>query len=313
MSYHNPQIMIIKKTFYKGIKLLVGFVLWLFITNEIKSQQLTDNVDISYGIKSWDPVHIKIEEKTGSAFSNPIRVTALNSTYYSFKLVVDFIIFENLSPKPSPREISVSHGTNNLFTFSVHVPGEGYSYRYSYGCWLTPSDEVINEKFPYLIPIKVGKIVNAKYTSSGRIINTFVGNKGDTIYSMRRGLITAVPINENLNFRLSKHDCLEILHNDGTYMVYHNLSKDADFVAPGKIVLPGQPIGLLSDSLFLMVSLVKVSTIKNFLTSQPIGYINNQSVIVPFDELDGKEKSVHPWEVITRELKSKELKKIEKE
>jgi hypothetical protein len=300
------------KVFLSSAELLLGFILLFSITNETKSQQLTDNVDISFGIKSWDPVHIKVDEKTGSAFSTPIRFTALNSTYYPFKLLIDFIIFENLSPKPSPREISISHGINNLFTLSIHVPGVGYGYRYSYGYWLSPSDEIINEEYPYLIPLKEGKMVNAKTNLSGKIYNSFIGNKNDTIYAMRRGLVTAVPRSETMDFRISKHDCLEILHDDGTFMIYHNLSKEKAFTSPGKIVLPGQPIGMFSDSLYVMVSLVKVSKTRNLLEAQPITYAIGGSGVVTFDELDSKKQSVHPWEVIAKELKSKELKNIEK-
>ncbi|NSW93437.1 MAG: hypothetical protein HPY62_01880 [Bacteroidales bacterium] len=276
----------------------------------IQAQQSDGRVDISFGIRSWDPVHIKVEEKQGSAFSTPIRFTAVNSTFYPFLLKVDFPVFENLSPKPAPRDISVTHGTNNLFTFSVHVPEQGYSYRYLYEYWLAPSDDSINEGYPYLIPVKPGKLVRAKSTLFGHISDSFAGEKGDTVYAMRRGLVTAVPIDENLNFRLSEHDCLEVMHHDGTYMIYRNLSKEAGFVSPGQIVFPGQPVGLLSDSLYLTVSLKKVSKIKNSLISLPVRYVNSRGEAVLFDELDGKERSVHPSEVITREMTGRERKRF---
>lgn len=297
-------------SFPRQIILILSFIFLFLSENKIRSQNYSDNLNISYGIKSWDPVHIKIDEKAGSAFYTPIRFTAVNSTYYPFKLVVDFPTFENLFPKPPPREISISHGTNNLFTFSVHVPGKGYSYKYNYSYWLTPSDEILDDRYPYLIPIQVSKRVNAKYISSGKILDSFIGNVGDTVYSMRRGLVVAVPIDKNLNFRLSNHDCLEILHEDGTYMIYHHLNKKGDFTAPGKIVLPGQPVGLLSDSLYLIVSLIKVSQIKNVLLPQPITYSIGANNIVSFDDLDGVAQSVHPIKVVTRELKGRELKKI---
>jgi hypothetical protein len=155
-------------------RLLVLFIIYFFSVNKTNSQHLTDNVDISFGIKTWDPVHIKVEEKTGSAFSTPIRFTAINTTYFPFKLVVDFTTFENLSPRPASREISIGHGTNNLFTLSIHVPEQGYGYSYTYEYWLTPSDEIIDERYPYLIPLKEGKMVNAKHTWSGIINDSFV-------------------------------------------------------------------------------------------------------------------------------------------
>jgi hypothetical protein len=300
------------KLLFKGEILILMTILGLLNSPDSISQNLADRVDLTLGINAWDPVHIKVEERTGSAISNPIRFTALNSTYYPFDLVIDFIQFENLSPRPPVRVITVSHGSNNIFTFSIHVPGVGYGYKYSYSYWLTSSDEIINKEFPYLIPLLVGKNVNSKKSFLGRVSDSFVGEKGDTVYCMRRGLVTAAPRSETMEFRLSRHDCLEVLQNDGTYMIYHNLNKSEAFTAPGKIVLPGQPIGTLSDSSYLMVTLLKVDKVKNVMITQPIRYTIGKAGTVNFNELDGIEKSIHPWEVITKEMKSRELKEAER-
>ena len=300
------------KFYFKSAGIILFTFLGLFKSPEIQSQSLTDNVDMSFGIKAWDPVHIKVEDKTHSEFSTPVRFTALNSTFYQFMLVINFTQFENLSPKPSPREINLSHGTNNLFTFSIHVPGSGYGYRYSYSYWLTPSDDNINKEFPFLIPLKEGVNVIAKRRFSERVYDSFSGNIGDTIYCMRRGLVTAVPRSETLDFRLSKHDCLEVLHEDGTYMIYHYLKKSEDLITPGKIILPGQPLGILSDSSYLLVTLMKIGKTKNLITPLSIAYTIGKTGTVSFDEIDGMEKSVHPREVVTAEMTTRELKKVGK-
>jgi hypothetical protein len=194
----------------------------------------------------------------------------MNSTYYPFMIQIDFIQFDNLSPKPAPRAMKVDHGSNNLYTFSMQVPGVGYAYRYSYRYWLRSSDEIINMEFPYLIPLKQGKLVVSAKGPFGKSTDSFMGKTGDTVFCMRRGLVTAVQRTETMDFRLSEHDCLEVLHDDGTYMVYHNLIKNDDFTAPGKIVLPGQPLGRLSDSSYLKVELLKINGSDNLLFSQPI-------------------------------------------
>jgi hypothetical protein len=283
----------------------LGLVLWIILPYDASSQQLSDEVSMSFGIKAWDPVHIKVND------ASPFRFTALNSTYYPFNIKVDFDVFENLSPKPPPREIKIQHGINNLFTFSVHVPDRGYNYRYTYSYSLAPSDEIIDERYPYLVPLSEGREIKSKLTLYSRINNSFTGNEGDTAFCMRKGLVVAVPEKENLDFRLSNHDCLEVLHNDGTYMIYRNLSIDADLVSPGKIVFPGEPVGLMSDSVYLTVSLIRVVTNNVFIPVQ-ITYINSSGDIVNYDALDGKDNSVHPWGVIIKELKSNELKKLKK-
>ncbi|MBE0667967.1 MAG: hypothetical protein IH593_09905 [Bacteroidales bacterium] len=298
----------------KGSAILLTVLLFVSGNSEALSQRSTDDVNISYGIKAWDPVKIKNEERTSSGQEFPvIRFTATNSTYYPFSLQIDFEQFTNLFPKPSVRPFTVMHGPNNLFSFSGHVPGKGYSYRYSYNYWIKPSEEVINENFPYLIPLAEGKRVTAKSNLIGRITDSFMGNKGDTVFCMRRGLVTAMPQQESLEFRLSPHDCFEVLHDDGTYMVYHNLSKHDNMTAPGQIVLPGQPIATISDSCYVSVTLLKVGEEKNLITHRPISYATGAESIVSFEELDGKGLSARPYEVIILEMKGSEIKRAAKE
>ncbi|MFZ0280605.1 MAG: hypothetical protein WAL29_03070 [Bacteroidales bacterium] len=283
-------------------------ILYLLFCTQAASQGTADKVDISFGIKAWDPVRLKIDEKTGSAFSSPIRFTAVNSTYYPFMISIDFIQFENLSPTPAPRSIKVDHGSNNLFTFSIHVPGMGYGYRFSYTYWLKPADVAINGEFPYLIPLKEGNPVVSMKTPSGKLSDSFSGKAGDTVFCMRRGIATAVPRSETMDFRLSGHDCLEVLHDDGTYMIYHFLMKNDNLTAPGKIVLPGQPVGRISDSSYIRVELLKIINTDNLMFSQPIRYTTGKAGTLLFDQIDGIEKSVHPKEIISLEMKSRELK-----
>ena len=302
---------IVKHSVRFAIVMLIVLI-WLGDNLQVIAQGMNDKVDISFGIKAWDPVRLKIDEKTGSAFSTPVRFTATNSTYYPFMIQIDFIQFENLSPKPAPRAMKVDHGSNNLYTFSMQVPGVGYAYRYTYRYWLKSSDEIINKEFPYLIPLKEGKLVVSGTGPFGKSADSFTGKTGDTVFCMRRGFVTAVPRTETMDFRLSEHDCLEVLHEDGTYMVYRYLIKNDDFTSPGKIVLPGQPLGRLSDSSYLKVELLKINGSDNLLFSQPIRYTVGKSGTLSFYEIDGKEKSVHPIEVIVMEMKGRELKQIEK-
>jgi hypothetical protein len=297
----------------QSYKLLAGIMLGLTMNFSLpglaECQELADNVDVSFGIKSWDPVHIIVEDKTGSAFSTPIRFTAINSTYYTFKLTLDFSLFENLSPRPSQREIKLTHGINNLYTFSVHVPERGYGYKYSYQYWLAPSSDPVEVEYPYLIPLKEGRTVNAKSVSSGKIRDSFIADQGDTVFCMRRGIVTAVPRQDNLDFRISEHNCLEVLHNDGTVMIYHYLDRKSNFCAPGKIVLPGQPVGLVSDSSYFKVTLLKITSVNNILTTMSLRYTIGDNKIAPFDDLDGKIKAVYPIEIIRKELTGKEVKR----
>lgn len=305
------------KTLQRAVNLILTFSFWLFLNHEAgsqiagsMSQDSPGRVNISFGIKTYNPVHVLVDERKESQGSIPIKFTATNSTYYPFLLFIDFIQFTNLSPAPPVQNMKISHGLNNLFSCSIHVPGKGYALQYKYSYWITPSDKIIDREFPYLIPLKEGRNVISKKTFLGKLTDSFTGQKGDTVFCMRRGTVMAVPRTETLDFRLSGHDCLEVLHEDGTYMIYHNLKKSENLTDAGNIVLPGQPIGSISDSSYLRVSLIKIENEENVQLPQPIRYTVGKTGTSFFEEIDGIEKSVYPAEVVTREMKSRELKKF---
>jgi len=301
------------KMFEKGSVILLTLSLFISGSLDAWSQKSTDNVNISFGIKSWDPVKIFCNERVTPGNEFPvIHFTATNSTYYPFSLRIEFKQFENLTPRPSARPFKVIHGKNNLFTCTGHIPGRGYSYSYSYSYWLAPSEEVIREDFPYLIPLAEGKRVNAKTTYSGRMSDSFTGARGDTVYCMRRGIVTAVPRHETLDFRLSSHDCLEVLHDDGTIMVYHNLAKGDNMTAPAQVVIPGQPIATMSDSSYIWVTLMKIEQTANLVTNPGIKYSTATETPVSYEDLEGKGVSSHPSDIIILEMKGSEIKRAGK-
>jgi len=279
----------------------------------LMAQHWNDNVEVSFGTRSWDPVKIKTEEKPTSTSEFPtIRFTAINSTYYPFTLQIDFNLFENLYPRPAVRPFIVMHGPTNLYSFTGHVPGKGYGYQYSYRYWLTPSLEAPADSYPYLVPVAEGQVVSGGVENSEKLRDSFSGREGDTVFCMRRGLVTAVPRDKNLDFRLSPHDCLEVIHDDFTYMVYENISGKEILTAPGQTVLPGQPLAIISGKGYLKVTLLKIADDSNTVETMPIGYVTAGGEVVDFSRIDGRAKSVHPLNVVTLEMKSGEKKKAEK-
>ncbi|MBK9391928.1 MAG: hypothetical protein IPN68_17715 [Bacteroidetes bacterium] len=84
-----------------------------------------------------------------------------------------------------------------------------------------------------------------------------------------------------------------------------------DFTSPGKIILPGQPVGLISDSTYISVNLLKVSENSNILIRLPVSYAVGESETAYFSNIDGK-KAIHIRSVIEKELKARDLKKNSK-
>ena len=290
--------------------LLLNIILISLIYGNMAGQMGYEKEQVTFGIKQWDPVHIKVDEKNRNSNTPMITFFGSNSTYYPFVIKIKFTVLENLAPNQSEREQLIKHGATNLFTLSPKVLNKSYGFQYSYNYWLKPSDEEANEKFPYLIPIKEGKTVVGKQMSFGSISDSFILNKGDTVYCMRRGLVTAAPATETPYFRLSEHDCVEILHDDGTYLIYRYLDWRKVPVAPGTIVLPGQPVGFASDSGYVLVSLYKIVAPSNILQAQQINYAVGNGDPVTYTDINGTSVSIHPPEIIIREMKKGEIRKM---
>ncbi|MBK9391927.1 MAG: hypothetical protein IPN68_17710 [Bacteroidetes bacterium] len=116
----------------KSLLRFISSVFFYLLISKAESQASSDNQDISIGINKWDPVHIKVDERNSTDRNSTIKFLSNNSTYYTFKLLVDFQILENLVPQPPKREIEITHGTNILFSLNPHIPDKGFSYRYTY-------------------------------------------------------------------------------------------------------------------------------------------------------------------------------------
>ena len=126
---------------------------------------------------------------------------------------------------------------------------------------------------------------------------------------MRKGKVAAVPNMFEGNVRISGKESLEVIHRDGTIMIYENLDPDIAFVDPESIVYPGQAIGIIKNEQALAVILV-LNKGKNNFEVLDFYYHINENIARPFSiELEDVEIQ-HPVELITREMSKKELKKF---
>jgi hypothetical protein len=57
------------------------------------------------------------------------------------------------------------------------------------------------------------------------------------------------------------------------------------------------------------VTLLKITSVNNILTTMSLRYTIGDNKIAPFDDLDGKIKAVYPIEIIRKELTGKEVKR----
>ncbi len=128
---------------------------------------------------------------------------------------------------------------------------------------------------------------------------------------MRKGKIVAVP---NMFYdadRISNNPSLEIMHKDGTIMIYENLDPNKLFVKAGSIVYPGQQLGIIDDISILEVYLYMIDT-DNQIKRLNINYYVSKNKIEIFSDSFKKIRIENPNEIIIKEMSKREIKKTRK-
>ncbi|MBN1597427.1 MAG: hypothetical protein JXP36_10010 [Bacteroidales bacterium] len=259
----------------------------------------------------------------GNTIDNPIKIEVLqsgnkytfyaeNRSYYPYSVELKIQNIQNLDPLWVNNTYKVIFGKNNLITLTVKDAGLPVSYDYSYKYRIgVPCKDVISD-YPYLIPFN-GKFEFLYQNESKSLIkkNAFVLGEGDTIYAMRKGLVVATPDMYYNQDRISKEKSLEVMHKDGTIMIYENLDPDVVFIKPGKMVYSGQPVGVLNSEKILEVLLV-ADMGDGRLKNLEIHFCVDKQRTLKFSE-ELKETSVsYPFEIISKEMSKREIKQLSK-
>lgn len=247
-----------------------------------------------------NPVKVEVLERNGE-----ILFTAQNRSFYPYQLTLTFTGMHNLNPMIPKKSFVVRTGYTKLVKFAILDPKRGHSYKYNVSYKMgNPKDEP-NLEFIYFTPLR-GKIdiTEAFYK------NSFNCSVRDTVYCTRKGLVTATPIMHHQSDRISNKQSFEVLHEDGTVMVYLNLDPGSVEIQAGQYVYPGQPIGLTSRKNVQLILYRNLSD-AGFKTTN-IKYCTNSSKSQEFNnDLNGMESN-YPAELVVREMSKREQKKYKK-
>jgi hypothetical protein len=128
---------------------------------------------------------------------------------------------------------------------------------------------------------------------------------------MRKGFVAAIPGFIKTTDRVADFTSLEILHDDGTIIVYKNINPDLLFVKIGTNVFPSQPLGFIDSSSTLVVSLY-TNTEDERLQRLTILYATGKNETNEFSDVNPNEPIVYKKEIITREMTNQQRKKFDK-
>jgi murein DD-endopeptidase MepM/ murein hydrolase activator NlpD len=290
--------------------LLLGIFYKLMFTNGLLLAQPESIEQVTlFGNRIKTPIVMDVKTDQGV-----ITIDALNKSYYVYNFEISFGEFQNLSPRVFEKKTLLFPGINRLFSFKIVNPNEPprISYKISYS--LANSNGKIDPSFPYLIPISENKKVIFKSSVTNGVTtyyeNQFVMNKGDTVFVSRKGVITALPNDEEGIERIINKTSLEIRHDDGSIAVYIGLEQGSNSIKLGQVVYPGQPLGLIGQPDLLIFGVYEIQA-NGHIKYLTINYSGTNEELISPGKLIGT-TVVYSKSVIKKELTKRELAKFNK-
>lgn len=245
--------------------------------------------------------------------TNNIYFNVRNNSQFPYMLELNFNEFSNLSPVVFDKKTIVLPGINKLFTFKIINKNEAPNLAYKSKYYLANINSGVERFSPYLVPIgknRIVEFVQAKQDSSTKIFTDhFVMSIGDTVFSARKGIVTALPDNADELDRIMSGS-LEIRHDDGTIALYLGLNPEIKFVKIGQKVFPSQPIGRIGDLKFLVFKVFEIID-DGEIASFDITYIGPNNKLLSSRNIRGL-KVDYPNEIIIKEMSKREASKYKK-
>jgi len=303
----NTRSGIAQPAFFKKIEITI--CLCLVTALSLKGQYHDIVPQLKYGGRINSPINVEVK-KNDDAY----LFTASNKSLYEYEFELKFKELSNPGPTSRSYKTVLQPGNNRLFTLSVLDKQSAVNYQYTYSYKMGNNKKKADKGFPYLIPLAQGKTVEYISEETGNtktiLISYFNTNHGDTICAARRGFVTAIPEADIELDRIKTGSSLEIRHYDGTVAVYSGIDPSELIAKLGRVVYPGQPIGLCDNNIFHLsvYEFLGGGSIRNF----NFLYANQlPEQLVTARDIKGKTVS-YPVEVITKEMSKREVKKYKK-
>lgn len=242
-----------------------------------------------------------------------VSFNAFNKSFYPYDITVTFSDLQNLLPKVFERKMVIFPGNNTLFVLNVVNKDQSIQYEYSISYKIKISDNP-DLSFPYLFPLSAGKTVKFQPINSSDnktfLNNNFLMLEKDTVFAIRKGIVTALPDNSKEVDRIIKSTSLEIYHNDGTIAIYLGLDPSLLLIQLGQTVYPRQPIGLIGPTHCLILNLLAKND-NATLKGVEIHFVNETGGIISALSVNGQ-KVGFSKEIIKKEMTDKEARKYDK-
>ncbi|HLF33629.1 MAG TPA: hypothetical protein VI583_05305, partial [Cyclobacteriaceae bacterium] len=263
---------------------------------------IQDSIDQPFIQRDKDPVSIAVHR-----INNQFNFFANNPSYYPYRLTMNFSGIINLMPIITSETFILKTGQNRLLTFNVADPSiPNFHYDLSVKEIIGDTTIIADFNYPYLFPIrnpiKAGKENPGAYFYG----DVFDLNDNDTIYAMRKGIVTALPGRGLQYDRVYADRTLEVYHADGTIMTYKNIDPQNLFMNAGEYVYPGQPMGIINSGNDLEVELFQINS-NGRLKRMEIYYYSGESKNYLLDEIRNYSITNLPDSIVMKEMTEREI------
>ena len=207
-------------------KFLDLFLLGLLLSFQVISEVTPEIKNKTFNKRLSDPVDIDIKEGPSSGAT----IVIYNQSYYRYLIELKYKTVFNLKASPGMvRKIVVANGYKNMASIPSVDKSMPVDLQVISTSQICPSNYEKGD-FTYLYPVGNNKnIKDFVFAESQQIyLNKFQMKRNDTVYAMRKGVIVNTQDKEELLDRLGSEGSFEILHDDGTVMIYTGISRHTE-------------------------------------------------------------------------------------
>ena len=283
------------------------YLLCLIFIGNIVNAQYEELKTITYFASRIDnPIKIN-SQKNG----DDILFYAENRSNYPYIVEAEFGSLVNMTTDKRTVKELVYPGRCRIATLTIREQDQRYDYQLKSRYYFGQLNSDVDMTYPYLFPLKPGYVITPykmNPNSSIYLINHFNVSEGDTIYCMRKGYVAASSQMFHEEDRISKTKSIEIMHKDGTVMVYENIDATQPLIDLNQTVYPGQAIGVINEKSYLRIHLCSFEA-EGRINGLPILFIKENGIADNFGHEFIDSKVVHPEDIIAKEMTKRERKK----
>ncbi len=261
-----------------------------------------------------------------------LTLIGMNKGVIPYTIRIEFSKLENLESQEGNILFKVANpGKSNLLKLRSIYVNEPTGFNYKTQLYKGNFQLGNQEQPPYLIPVVAGTAVsmrpltvqapkNTKTTGNQSYVGILFSFEGPSVIcAPRKGIVSEIKMDGKETSSgpadLNSENFLEIYHQDGTFSRLTGLKANSAKVTVGETVFPGQPVAESSQQLDQTNHHVKMIQSRWEMGEAGVVWVNFPVNIftdpkgISSTETLTELKSVHPSELITKEMDKKELKK----